>query len=207
MAAAEVPEGRDAGDDELVAMHGRALDHDDRLVQGVRYDQWGLPTPCADWDVRTLVNHVVAENLWVAPMLAGRTIDEVGDRFEGDVLGDDPIGAYEQAARSARSAAEELGAMGRPVAVSYGPVPGREYLGHRLMDLLVHGWDLAAATGQDRTMDPEALAVLWPILEPQVPMLAATPFFGPPIAMADERPLAERVLGALGRDPGWSPPS
>jgi uncharacterized protein (TIGR03086 family) len=176
------------------------------LVQGIGEDQWDRPTPCAEWDVRTLVNHVVSENLWVAPLLQGRTIEDVGDRFEGDQLGDDPVGAYERSAVSARSAAEEPGALQRPVAVSYGPVPGAEYLGHRLMDLLVHGWDLAAATGQDRTMDAEALDVLWPILEPQVPALAATPFFGPPIRVVDERPLADRVLGALGRDAGWSPP-
>ena len=59
--------------------------------RGVGEDQWGAPTPCADWDVRELVNHVAGEDLWTAPLLEGSTIEEVGDRFDGDLLGDDPI--------------------------------------------------------------------------------------------------------------------
>ena len=54
---------------------------------------WAAPTPCADWDVRALVRHVVEEERWVAPLLRGETIEEVGDRFAGDLLGDDPVRA------------------------------------------------------------------------------------------------------------------
>ena len=85
--------------------------------------------------------------------MSGKTIDEVGDRYDGDVLGDDPSAAYDASARVAGDAFARPGAMEAPVAVSYGPVPGEIYAGHRFIDVLIHGWDLAVATGQDSTLD------------------------------------------------------
>ena len=52
----------------------------------------GGATPCTEWDVRALVNHVLGEIRWAVPLFAGSTIAEVGDRFDGDLLGDDPVG-------------------------------------------------------------------------------------------------------------------
>ncbi|HEY1485410.1 MAG TPA: maleylpyruvate isomerase N-terminal domain-containing protein [Micromonosporaceae bacterium] len=66
---------------------------------------WQTPTPCAGWDVRALVNHIVNEDRWTAPLLAGATIAEVGDRFDGDLLGDDPVGAFAIAGAEATDAA------------------------------------------------------------------------------------------------------
>ena len=68
-------------------------------VNEVRDDQWDDPTPCAEWTVRDLVNHVVGEDLWTVPLMQGQTIDEVGDRFDGDVLGDRPVPAALDAAK------------------------------------------------------------------------------------------------------------
>ena len=70
-------------------------------VNAVKEDQWGDPTPCREWTVRDLTNHVTYENLWTVPLMEGSTIEEVGDKFEGDVLGEDPIRAALTAARGA----------------------------------------------------------------------------------------------------------
>ena len=70
-------------------LHRRSIDAFGARLHAVKDDQWGLPTPCQDWNVRTLVNHIVSENLWTAPLFSGQTIAEVGDRFEGDLLGED----------------------------------------------------------------------------------------------------------------------
>src|SRR5919112_438598 len=58
-------------------------------VNAVRPEQWDDPTPCRAWTVRDLVNHVCGEDRWTPPLVAGRTVDDVGDSLEGDLLGDD----------------------------------------------------------------------------------------------------------------------
>ena len=80
--------------------------------------------------------------------IGGKTIEEVGDRLDGDVLGDAPLDAYDRSAAIAAAVFRAPGAMDAPCAVSYGPVPGSVYCGHRFLDVLVHGWDVAVSTGQ-----------------------------------------------------------
>jgi uncharacterized protein (TIGR03086 family) len=128
-------------------------------VAGVGDDQWHDPTPCSDWDVRALVNHLVGENRWAAELFRGRTIEEVGEAFEGDLVGDDPLAAYEHSADLVRDAVNEPGVMDEIVHLSFGDVPGRVYAEQLFVDRLVHGWDLAVATGQEAHM-PESLAEL-----------------------------------------------
>src|SRR5207249_5014571 len=77
-----------------------------RRVQAVGDEQWHLPTPCTDWDVRVLVNHLVGENLWMPSMFEGKTVQDVGDRFAGDVLGADPKRAWDDSAPPAIEAVQ-----------------------------------------------------------------------------------------------------
>ena len=186
---------------DLPQLHRRALAATGAVVARIGSEQMDVDTPCEGMDVRALLTHVVSGNLWVAPLVEGRTIEEVGDRFDGDVVGDDAAAAYDMSAESAAAAFERPGAMDDPVAVSYGPVPGRVYAGHRFLDVLVHGWDLAVATGQDRTLDPELVAALWEVVQPQLAMLQGSGMFGAEVPVPDEAPLQDRLLGALGRRP------
>jgi uncharacterized protein (TIGR03086 family) len=180
--------------------HRAALAATRRILAGVGMDQWHLPTPCEDWDVRRLVEHVVAGNLWAAELSSGRSIADVGDRLDGDVLGDDPLAAYDASATAAADVFERPGALDAPCAVSYGPVPGSVYAGHRFVDVLIHGWDLAVATGQDATLDPALVEACWAEVEPQLELLHASGMFG----TASEAATADRqstLLGAMGRSP------
>src|SRR5437870_13590763 len=77
-------------------------------VHQIREDQWHMPTPCTEWDVRALMQHLVNEQLWVPPLLEGKTIEQVGDAFDGDNLGNDPVGAWDDAGQNARAAVEAL---------------------------------------------------------------------------------------------------
>jgi uncharacterized protein (TIGR03086 family) len=139
---------------DIAELHARALDATGRIVDGVAADRWHAATPCADWDARGLVNHRVAGNLWAAELAAGGTIEGAGSRLDGDLLSDDPAAAYAASASAAAAVFRRPGALDAPCAVSYGPVPGSVYAGHRFLDVLVHGWDLAVATGQDYALDP-----------------------------------------------------
>ena len=90
--------------------------------------------------------------------------------------------------------------MERPCAVSYGPVPGSVYCGHRFLDVLVHGWDIAKSTGQDPTLDAELVAALWQVIEPQVDELTATGAFGTVITVPDDADPQTKLLAVLGRE-------
>ncbi|HZD72246.1 MAG TPA: TIGR03086 family metal-binding protein [Actinomycetes bacterium] len=136
-------------------LYQRAMARFGAHVHAVRDDQWSAPTPCSAWDVRTLVNHLVSENRWAPPLFQGRTIAEVGDQFEGDLLGDDPRAAWDDSAGQAVAAVREDGAMDRTVHLSFGDFPGREYAMQLFADALIHGWDLARAIGGDDRLDPD----------------------------------------------------
>lgn len=184
---------------DLVELHRQALAAVRPIVAGVAADQLGAPTPCEEWDVAALLNHIVAGNLWAAELVAGATIADVGSRLDGDVLGGDPVGAYDASAAAADAAFSAPGAMEAPCAVSYGPVPGSIYAGHRFADLVIHGWDLAAATGQDTTIDPALVEACWGVVEPELAILQGSGMFG---TASEAGPSADRqaqLLAALGR--------
>jgi len=123
--------------------------------------RWADPTPLPGWDVRELVHHLVHEERWTPPRFGGATIEEVGGRFDGDLLGDDPVAAFDLAADRALAAVRAEGALEATVHLSFGDHAGREYAWQLAADHLVHTWDLARALGADETLDAEvAEAVL-----------------------------------------------
>ena len=130
----------------------------DARVRRIGDDQWGQATPDDGWTVRDLVNHVVGEDLWAPPLLAGSTIAQVGDRFGGDVVGADPWAAWAAASAGAVRAAEADGAMDRIVHLSFGDFPGSEYTLQLFADHLIHAWDLARAIGADERLDAGLVA-------------------------------------------------
>ena len=186
-------------DVDLPFVHARALDATDRLIRGIGDDQWDLASVDEEWTVRELVNHVVTGNWWVPELMGGRTIEEVGDRLDGDVLGDDPAVEYAASAVAAAEAFRAPGAMDAPALVSYGPVPGAVYCGHRFIDVLVHGWDIAASTGQDTALDAELVEACWAVVEPQLAQLVDSGAFGTDHEIPEDASPQTRLLAALGR--------
>ena len=173
-------------------------------MHGVKPGQWEAPTPCAEWDVRALVNHVVSEQRWMPPLLAGATIAEVGDRFDGDLLGADPLAvAQEAAGESARAVAGGV-AGGQIVHLSFGDTPAEEYAWGVAADLVVHGWDLAAATGGDRSIDPGLAEAVGGWVAKVEDLYRGGGQIGPRPGMPASDP-AGALLVAFGRDPGWGP--
>jgi uncharacterized protein (TIGR03086 family) len=166
-------------------------------VRGVRSDQWGAPTPCAEWDVRTLVNHLVYEQRWAVPLFAGATIADVGDQFEGDLLGTDPVNAYDDAMKSASDAATADGT----VHLSFGDTPASEYVLQLLADHLIHGWDLAVGTGADRTLDPEIVATVSAWFDGVEEPYRAAGAIGPRVELPEGASAGDRLLARFGRDP------
>jgi uncharacterized protein (TIGR03086 family) len=184
---------------DIADLHAQALDATGRVIGGVAADRWHAATPCADWDARALVNHLVAGNLWAAELAAGGTIEGVGSRLDGDVLGSDPAAAYAESAAAAAAVFRRPGALDAPCAVSYGPVPGSVYAGHRFLDVFVHGWDIAVATGQDYTLDPGLMEACRQVIEPQVDAFRGAGALAPAVAVPAEASEQTRFLAMLGR--------
>ena len=184
---------------DLADVHTRSLDATRPYVAGVGADQWGSATPCDGWDVRALLNHVTSGNFWVKPLVEGQSIEDVGDRLDGDLLGDDPVAVYDASAAEAGAAFRGAGAMDAPVAVSYGPVPGSVYCGHRFLDVLIHGWDLARATGQDPTLPPDLVEACFEVVDPQRDLLESSGMFGTVQSVPAGADRQTQLLAILGR--------
>ena len=179
----------------LPDVHRDALAATGRIVAGIEPGQLHAPTPCDDYDVHGLLQHLISVNFWVAPLVEGKTIDEVGNALDREFAKDE----YQTSADEADAAFSLPGAMERPVAVSYGPVPAEVYAGHRFIDVLIHGWDLAKATGQDSRLDPELIEACWTVINPQMELLRGSGMFGTDVPVPDDADSQTKLLAALGR--------
>lgn len=126
------------------------------LLAGVQADQWDARTPCANWTVRDLSNHLVGGGTMFAASFRGETV-EMDESNLPDLLGDDPTAAWDQVVSDFRAAVSAPGAMDREVVLPFATLPAQVALDIATFDLLVHAWDLAQATGQ--SFDPPAQVV------------------------------------------------
>jgi uncharacterized protein (TIGR03086 family) len=184
---------------DVLELFERAQRHFGELVHQVDDEQWSHQTPCTDWDVRTLVNHLVYEARWAAPLFEGQTIEQVGSRFDGDLLGEDPKKAYDEALAVASAAAGAPGALDGTVQLSFGATPAAEYLAQLTGDFVVHGWDLARAIGADEKIDPALVEFVHKAAEPQAELLAASGMFDPPLDVGENADPQTRMLAMFGR--------
>jgi uncharacterized protein (TIGR03086 family) len=129
-------------------------------VRGVAPDQWSAPTPCSDWAVRDLVAHVIGTHRRVIATL------HATDPVEVDPKGDLP-GQWLAASGAIAKAMDDETQASKVVGGMFGEQPF-ESLVARLVctDTLVHGWDLARATGQDEQLDPQAVSRSMDFLAP-----------------------------------------
>jgi uncharacterized protein (TIGR03086 family) len=180
-------------------LYGRASRRLGDKVMSIADDQWTGSTPCSDWDVRALVNHLASENAWIPPLLAGKTIADVGDALDGDLLGSDPKAAWQRYADEAIEAVDQDGALDRTVHISRGDVSGGEYVLEVLADLIVHGWDLARAIGIDETIEPELLDAAYSFYEPLAELLEPSGAFGDHVEAPPDADRQTKLLAMLGR--------
>jgi uncharacterized protein (TIGR03086 family) len=170
-----------------------------RYIDGVSADQLHAATPCAEWDVKQVVNHIVGENLWAAELLQGKTIAQVGSRLDGDLTGDDPAAAYRRSVRIATDAVSAPGAMQATCHLSFGDFSGSDYVAQLFMDTLIHGWDIATATGQDTRLDPQLVAVCLPIAQQFTTMARGSGAFGDELPVSSDADPQTRLLAIVGR--------
>lgn len=190
---------------ELLEAHGKALAGFDAAVGQITGEDWAKPTPCREWTVRDLVNHLVYEQLWVPELLSGMSVAEIGDKYEGDVLGDDPVGRWRSTSRAAREAWLAAGSLEGDVLLSRGAVSKVQYVLEMTLDLAVHSWDLARGLGVESPLADDVAAQLLPEFEAQIPSFQGVGIFDPPVSVPDTASPAEKLIALSGRDPRQDP--
>lgn len=171
----------------------------DSMVGRIGPDDWDRATPCEDWDVRLLVNHVTSEDLWVSPLLAGRTIAEIGDRFDGDVLGESPATAWSKAAWAALDAVKAPNGLDRQVHLSSGPAHATEYVAELSADHLIHSWDLAVGLGIDLILPDHLVAACAEWFTSMEELYRSAGAIGPRVDLPPDADPQTRLLAAFGR--------
>ncbi|WP_309114114.1 TIGR03086 family metal-binding protein [Saccharothrix sp.] len=175
------------------------------IVDSVRPEQWGAATPCAEYDVRGLAHHL----LFWGPSLVGagrkEAVPPLGEA-ESDVepVADWPTALKEHVARTVEAWSgpgswDGITHMGGPM-----ELPASMVGGMVVGEFVIHGWDLARATGQDVVWDEDLLEYLLGEVEKTAQMGRDMGIYGPEVEVAETAPVLHRVLGLSGRDPHWS---
>ena len=176
----------------------RASDRFMQLARQIDAGQWTASTPCTEWNVRALVNHVGGEWLWVGELMSGKTIADVGSSLDGDVLGDDPVGTVGRGQASAVAAFDAPDAAERTVQLSFGDTPAMEYAQQMAADTVIHTWDLACAIGADDALDPELVDYTYDYMLGVAELWRSGGAFGP-ACEADGESTQAKLLALTGR--------
>jgi uncharacterized protein (TIGR03086 family) len=177
----------------MLAACERVLGEVELIVARVPPTRFGDPTPCAGWDVRALIEHLVWENLLWTSLAEGAPRTD----FAADHLGDDHVAAFRLAAGATLDAFRRPGMLRQ----RHGDAPGWRLVEQVVIEMLVHGWDLARATGQPTDLAPEVAAAVLPAVRAMYGTLPRTPggSFGPEQPVLAGATAADRLAAYLGR--------
>jgi uncharacterized protein (TIGR03086 family) len=171
------------------------------LIDRIAADQWTAPTPCAEWSIRELVDHLVGMNLVFVAMLEQTPMPERG----ADRLGADPAGAYRRSAAALQTAAARPGVLRRSQSTAVGVATGAERLRWRIADLLAHGWDLVQATGVVAELPDDLVEQALAFVRAQLPQQPRAGRFADPQPIRDDAPAIDRLAAFTGRRVPWTP--
>ncbi|WP_326685862.1 MULTISPECIES: TIGR03086 family metal-binding protein [unclassified Streptomyces] len=170
------------------------------VVRGTTDEQLTAPTPCSEYDVRALLNHLFHVVIEFQKLAARQEADfsTTPDRLEGEWRT-----RFEEETDRLAAAWSDPDAL---EGVSQGMGLPQRTVAHMVLgDLVVHGWDLARATGQDYTPAEAALAEVIPAFEQMAPMARKAGVFGEEVPAPPGATPFETLLAGTGRDPGWTP--
>lgn len=166
-------------------------------VGGVTTDDLSKPTPCSEFDVRGLLNHVIGG----LGMLTAAARGEKAEMPQGDQFGSSPGKEYDARRAALLDALRGDAVLDRPWEMPFGTLPGQVMAGIAFMEHLTHAWDVAKATGQDTTLPTELVAECMELVTPMESMLRTPGVCGPAVAVPDDAPIQDRFIAFMGREP------
>lgn len=176
----------------------RCIDQADHCLKNVQKDQLDNSTPCSEWNLKTLVNHIVNEVLWVTDLLAGKTISEVGSKYDGDLVGTTPYQAWQKAAEAARKAVE-IADLEQVVHLSYGDVSAEHYISEIASDMLIHTWDVDQSIKCSLRIDDDVAQAIYDLTLPKKDEMAGSGLFGEPLNVPADAAIRTKLLALFGR--------
>jgi uncharacterized protein (TIGR03086 family) len=190
---------------ELAARYRRRADAFEAKVAAVAPEQWANQSPCEKWTARDVVDHIVS--------MHGVMLRPVNKALpKAPTVAEDPLGAFQAARASVEAVLDDPGLAGADCDTPAGRMTAADHIDQVVSDdLVLHGWDLARATGQDETMDPADVERLWAstsAIPAEVMVRYRTPgafgpgieVFGPEVKVPEDASLQDRLLGLVGRN-------
>ncbi len=180
------------------------------VVSRIRPEQWDMTMPPnfamrgggGPPTLRSVVNYHAYDDAWVPDTLAGRTMEEAGSaKFDGDLLGDDPLGRFEAIVADACSAASAVTDLDAVAHLSFGDYTVREYFWQINSFRALRAHDIARAIGVDPDLSPELVQGIWEEVSPHAEEWRTIGVFPAAVAVPEEAPLLDRLLGLTGREP------
>lgn len=165
-------------------------------------DQWDSPSPCEEWSALDVVGHIVDMHAAMLQPL-GRELSPAPS------LAEDPLARFTSARADVEAVLDTPALASTMITSPSGQLSAEQHIDQVVSeDMVLHGWDLARATGQDDTIDPAEVERMWPSAQ-QIPAVMRVPgafgpgivVFGPEVEVSTDAPLQDRLLGLLGRDP------
>jgi uncharacterized protein (TIGR03086 family) len=197
---------------EVIAERYRArADAFERKIAAVRPDQWSNQSPCAAWTARDVVGHIIdMHGVMMRPLER--------ELSPAPSLETDPLSAFRAARADVEALLNDPAVAGTEIDAPMGRMTVEQHVDQvPSTDMVLHGWDLARATGQDDAIDPAEVEGLWAAMN-AIPADLMEQFrtpgafgpgvevFGAEVPVPEDAPLQDRLLGLIGRDPAWAPP-
>jgi uncharacterized protein (TIGR03086 family) len=193
--------------DDLLALYLSAEHEFTVRVHAVGDDQWDNATPDTEWTVADLVEHLIEEHRWAAPLMHGQDLESAAKVVEGSrsLPVDGGVGAnlaqeWDDAATGSNEAFTAPGALDREVELSRGSTPVRTYLEEMIFDLVIHAWDLGQAIGYTEPLPDELVTAIYSAVS-AMGDLSGSGMFAPPVDCADDAPTIDKLVAATGRRP------
>lgn len=175
-----------------------ALEEMGRRLDALPDDVWDRPTPCAEWTVRDLVDHVAEEASWARSVLAPSSA--LGAGVGADSTSEDPIARWYEARRGLVPSLATADVLDRTIELETGTVRARDVLPELTVDHLVHAWDLARATGGDTHLDPELVTECAAWFDEHEEQWREAGEIGPALNLPDDAGPQQVLLARFGRD-------
>lgn len=179
------------------------------VIDQIKPDQWSMHMPAwfqagrtqTDPDLRTIINYHAYDEAWVPDTLAGRTIDQVGTKHDGDLLGQDPAAAYRALRDQAAEAVNAIADLDRPVHLTYGDYPTREYLLHITSFRGFRAYDIAKLIGAPTKLPDELVQGMWDLLSPHAQEWHQMGVYPAAVQVPETASLQDKLVAMSGRQP------